>query len=239
MMADLAPALLDERQARELTDNLVALINTSIEKFGELVVRAHSGKAWEALGYVSWTAYCSAEFNTDYIRLPPELRAQLVAQLRDSGMSLRDIGPPTGQSHESVRRQLQPSPVTNVTPEPEQLFNIKDVQYQSESPASKRDSSIRDIARKRVSNRRSPGKPKRLPQREPSPREQKKMFRDDVDAAISILTEAVQQLVKHSFDRERFAAAYSTSFDQRSIHRRRLERLRDQLTLMLALLAED
>jgi hypothetical protein len=44
--------------ARDLTDRIKAGVND----VAELLHRAHEGRAWVALGYVSWKEYCRAEF---------------------------------------------------------------------------------------------------------------------------------------------------------------------------------
>jgi hypothetical protein len=45
--------------ARDLTNRIKA----AVEAVSEMLWRAHQGKGWKALGYDSWKAYCSAEFN--------------------------------------------------------------------------------------------------------------------------------------------------------------------------------
>ncbi len=98
-------------EARALTDRL----RQSAEHTWDLVVEAYTGRAWAALGYGSWDAYCSAEFGSLRLRLPPEERAGITASLRDAGLSVRAIAAATGTSKSTVSRAL--SGVPNGTPE--------------------------------------------------------------------------------------------------------------------------
>jgi hypothetical protein len=54
------------------------------------------------LGYSNWDAYCKAEFPTSRLRLPREERAEVVASLRESGLSIRAIEAATGVSRKTV-----------------------------------------------------------------------------------------------------------------------------------------
>src|SRR5690606_32505165 len=56
---DLAMPPLEETEARELTEK----IKTTSNMLYVLIKRAHSGKAWAALGYDSFTDYVKEEFN--------------------------------------------------------------------------------------------------------------------------------------------------------------------------------
>lgn len=93
---------LTEDEARALTDRIAHAVETT----WELVVDAYQRRAWAALGYESWDAYCSAEFSSLRLRLPREERAEQVASLRESGLSLRAIAAATGVSEPTVRRDL-------------------------------------------------------------------------------------------------------------------------------------
>lgn len=50
--------------------------------------------------------YCTREFGTSRLRLPREDRAEVVASLRESGLSTRAIAAATGLSQPTVRRDL-------------------------------------------------------------------------------------------------------------------------------------
>ncbi|MGB3302652.1 MAG: helix-turn-helix domain-containing protein [Gordonia sp. (in: high G+C Gram-positive bacteria)] len=109
-MTDLAT--MGATDARALTDQ----IKVAVEATWELVKRAYIERAWSALGYDGWDDYCTREFGTSRLRLPREERAEVVASLRESGLSVRAIAAATGDSRETIRRELGGD--TNVSPEP-------------------------------------------------------------------------------------------------------------------------
>lgn len=57
-MTDLATTELTADEARELTSQ----IKGTAERMYSLLLRAHEGRAWSALGYESWRDYAMAEF---------------------------------------------------------------------------------------------------------------------------------------------------------------------------------
>lgn len=89
-------------EARRLTDR----IKTDVEAVWGLIKRAYAGRAWVALSYDSWDSYCSQEFGTCRIQLPREERAEVVASLRESGLSLRAIESATGVSKPTIIKDL-------------------------------------------------------------------------------------------------------------------------------------
>ncbi|APE15701.1 hypothetical protein BOH72_11205 [Mycobacterium sp. WY10] len=93
---------LNAGDARELTDQ----IKTGVEAVWHLITRAYTERAWAALGYTSWDDYCTREFGTSRLRLPREERAEVVSSLRESGLSLRAIASATGNSVNTVRKEL-------------------------------------------------------------------------------------------------------------------------------------
>lgn len=110
MSTALVGTALDADQARRLTDS----IKTAVAWTWDLVQEAYFGRAWEALGYLTWDAYCEAEFGTSRLRLPREERSEVVGSLRDAGLSLRAIAAGTGLSKDTVAREL--AAVANETP---------------------------------------------------------------------------------------------------------------------------
>lgn len=88
--------------ARQLTDR----IKVGVDAIWELIKQAYQTRAWAALGYGSWDDYCQREFGTSAIRLPREERQEVVASMREIGMSIRAIGSATGAGYETVRRAL-------------------------------------------------------------------------------------------------------------------------------------
>jgi hypothetical protein len=93
---------LDATRARDLTDQ----IKVGVEAVWHLITQAYQGRAWASLGYSSWDDYCTREFGTGRLRLPREDRQEVVASLRESGLSTRAIAAATGQSKDTVRRDL-------------------------------------------------------------------------------------------------------------------------------------
>lgn len=94
------PADLSATAARELTDQ----IKVAVEATWHLIIDAYRGRAWSALGYASWDDYCTREFGASRLRLPREERQEVVASLRDSGLSVRAIAAATGTNRETIRQ---------------------------------------------------------------------------------------------------------------------------------------
>ncbi len=107
MSTELTPA-----DARAITDQ----IKTGVEAVWQLITRAYTERAWTALGYSSWDQYCIREFGTSRLRLPREERPEMVASLRQSGLSIRAIASATGLGRGTVERELA-SRVPNGTPD--------------------------------------------------------------------------------------------------------------------------
>jgi hypothetical protein len=89
-------------QAREITER----IKVGVEAVWHLIVQAYQGGAHRALGYSSWDDYCTREFGTSRIRLPREERQEVVASLRESGLSTRAISVVAGVDDRTVRRDI-------------------------------------------------------------------------------------------------------------------------------------
>lgn len=102
-------ALCTPEEARIITDR----IKVAVEAAWELIVQAYQARAWAALGYSSWDDYCTREFGTARIRLPREERPEVVASLRDAGLSIRAIQAATGISQPTVIKDLRQNEVLN------------------------------------------------------------------------------------------------------------------------------
>ena len=104
-----AIVLLTPGAARTLTDN----IKTVGEELGEMLLEAHDGEAWRALGYKSWKAYIEAEFDFNRQRSYQLLKqarvnAQLVvagAETRVTEREARDLSTTVDTS--AIRHELQ------------------------------------------------------------------------------------------------------------------------------------
>lgn len=95
-------ALDTQQAARALTDR----IKVAVEGTWLLIQDAYTSRAWSALGYPTWDAYCTEEFGSSRLRLPREERQEVVASLRESGLSLRAIASATGIGYGTVRTDL-------------------------------------------------------------------------------------------------------------------------------------
>jgi hypothetical protein len=123
------PTQATAEQARELTDR----IKVAVEATWELVKTAYVTRAWTALGYSSWDDYCTREFGNQRIRLPREERQEVVASLRESGMSIRAISSATGTSVGTVAGHLGSS-VQNRTVEQQAITGSNGKTYQPTQP---------------------------------------------------------------------------------------------------------
>jgi protein gp37 len=99
-MTDLSMPTTEE--ARALTDR----IKVAVEGTWQMIREAYTSRAWAALGYDTWDAYCAAEFGTARLALPREERREVVASLAESGLSVRAIASATATPRETVRRDL-------------------------------------------------------------------------------------------------------------------------------------
>lgn len=97
--------------AKELTEE----IRKSANKLWNLIARAYTGKAWLAMGYESWDAYCEAEFPDGRPWLPRDKRREVAQSLKDAGYSVRDIAAVTNTPKSTISDDLQVS--ENRTPE--------------------------------------------------------------------------------------------------------------------------
>lgn len=85
---------------------------TALNDFADVVREGRFARS--ALGYTSWDDYCTREFGTTRLRLPREERTEVVASLRESGLSLRAIAAATGDHYSTISREL--AGVANATP---------------------------------------------------------------------------------------------------------------------------
>src|SRR6478735_3053277 len=100
---DPAVRTLSAEEARTLTDSILA----SATVLWDLIKEAYYGRAWVALGYESWDVYCIKELGASRLRIPREERPEMVASLRESGMSIRAIASATGADPKTVQSDLK------------------------------------------------------------------------------------------------------------------------------------
>lgn len=149
--------LLTEGEARDLT----ARINGALEVAWGLVQEAYWRRADKALGYVSWDAYCKAEFNGSQLRLPREERQEIVASLREAGLSTRAIASATGNSTKTITEDLKQVSQTTTPEQPSKVVGLDGKTY-TPKPRLSDLISADDLAELN-------GKPKRQPEPEPAP----------------------------------------------------------------------
>jgi hypothetical protein len=86
--------------ARTLTDR----IKIALEGTWQLITEAYTSRAWNALGYDTWDAYCATEFGAARLRPPREQRRDVITSLRDAGLSLRAIESATSVTRKTIIR---------------------------------------------------------------------------------------------------------------------------------------
>lgn len=134
----------DVDQARALTDR----IKSHVEQAWELIVEAYQGRAWIALGYSTWDDYCLQEFGSCRIRLPREERTDVVASLRDAGMTTRAIASATGFAYGTVQSEIVSiSRDQNRSPGPETIVGIDGKHYQPQRQIVDREARIEQLRR--------------------------------------------------------------------------------------------
>lgn len=95
--------VLSAEQARVLTDR----IRTTLQVGHALIIEAFQGSAWSVLGYGTWDAYCAGEFaGARMVRLDREQRREIVAEMRQAGMSSRAIASSLGVDQKTVINDL-------------------------------------------------------------------------------------------------------------------------------------
>lgn len=137
-MTDIAISTAED--ARVLTDR----IKVAVEGTWQLIREAYVSRAWAALGYDTWDAYCAAEFGTSRLALPREERREIVASLRESGLSTRAIGAAVGISEATVRREMSTasSALGNDAVEPRQVLGVNGKTYVQPAPQPPSDEDL-------------------------------------------------------------------------------------------------
>lgn len=106
MMAPPIDAEMMSRADAERVDKrirlLVGTVNDNLDKLHSLVEEARTGRAWEALGYKSWTTYLIDVFPAN-VKLDRGQRRELVDYLTGEGMSNRAAADALGVDEGTVR----------------------------------------------------------------------------------------------------------------------------------------
>lgn len=107
-MSEVGHRVMGREEAERLTERIrhaAASFVEAKEKLTRFIGEAQEGRAWEALGFRSWTEYVSQVFSdTPLMRLTRDERRELVAELSEAGMSTRAIAPVVGASKDAVQR---------------------------------------------------------------------------------------------------------------------------------------
>ena len=147
--------------ARRITDQIKA----GVEAVWHLIEQAYTTRAWAVLGYPSWDDYCTREFGTSRLRLPREERQEVVASLRESGLSTRAIAAATGLGKGTVDRALASAP--NGAVDPESVTGVNGKTYTPKPRPVEPEPAIDELAR--VRDRTPAPVPERQPRRRGQP----------------------------------------------------------------------
>lgn len=148
---------LDAENARAV----VEAIKTKANDVWELIVAAHSGRAWIALGYESWDDLCAKEFDRARLSLPREERTETVRSLRDSGLSIRAIASATGADAKTVQTDLK-SGVGNSHTSPDEPAEEIEPGAQNYAPEPDAEATGADLAQ--VCSETTPDEPGGFPE---------------------------------------------------------------------------
>ena len=74
-----------------------------------LIIEAYKAKDWEALGHADWGEYVGKEFQTNLLKLSAKTRKEWIPQLKDAGMTTREIAPVMNVDQSTVVRDAKSS----------------------------------------------------------------------------------------------------------------------------------
>ncbi len=107
LSADAAQAVTDR-----IRDSAVRALD-ALADIEDSIAAAYAGRAWMALGYGSWEAYCEAEFSQTRLWTSVEERHERTVTLRDAGLSQRAIAAVLGISQPTVSADITHSVSTD------------------------------------------------------------------------------------------------------------------------------
>lgn len=123
--------------ARRQVDVLRAMLVTpDVANIVTAIVSIWDGRLWRELGYESWDDFTVSELS-GAPRLTVEARQEVVARLRETGMSTRAIGSALGVHHSTVKKDV--STGGNPPVEPAQITGVNGKTYTPKQTATPAD----------------------------------------------------------------------------------------------------
>lgn len=111
-MKDVTPAELSETEATKLTKK----IKIAVDDLWALLIQAHEGKAWKALGYSTWEAYVSAEFSMSRQRSYQLLdQGKVIKAVREAAGDLSTNGGQNSKGRGHTRTLSTPSGAIDIS----------------------------------------------------------------------------------------------------------------------------
>lgn len=90
----------------ELVRASIRRAQRSLEAAATEIVWQIEREAWRTLGYSSWTAMREAEYGGAAFMVPSKSRPEIVARIRDAGLTQREIAETAGVTERTVRNDL-------------------------------------------------------------------------------------------------------------------------------------
>lgn len=102
-MTEPTPADLSKADAKKLTQK----IKTAVDDLWSLLVQAHEGRAWKALGHATWQAYVEAEFGMSKRRADQLLeKSEVIAAIEDATGKKGNAFPISKRDVDAVKTDL-------------------------------------------------------------------------------------------------------------------------------------
>ena len=112
-MGEINPTATETTVAQKRADRIrhgLEATATALAELPELVTQAYKAEDWRTLGYESWDDYVKGEYETGLLKLDAATRKLWTRQLKDAGMSTRQIAPVTNVNQATVVRDANASP---------------------------------------------------------------------------------------------------------------------------------
>lgn len=109
----------------DLVRSSIKRARRNLESAAEEIIWQIEREAWRTLGYPSWTAMREAEYGGAAFMVPSKNRPELVARIREAGVSQREIARTVGVDEGTVRNDLRGASAeysalqSNAGPDPE------------------------------------------------------------------------------------------------------------------------